>query len=126
MEVSQVQFVVLIFMLLVVVFLITNRLLTYLQNYKSSFLQKNGKRVVAIVTTIRQEVEERGPTEYPRINYCYYIEAEWTDIHSGATYSFRSKRLTLRPMEEPGAFLSVVLDVENPKNYEIDLSEDHI
>jgi hypothetical protein len=126
METSQVQFAVLVFILLIVVFIITNRLLTLLQRQKSSHLQQKGKRVVAIVTNIRQEVEERGPAEFPRINYCYYIEAEWTDIHTGATYSFRSKRLSSRPIEEPGAFLSVVVDAENPKNYEIDLSEDHI
>ena len=126
MEISQVQFAILIFILLAAVFFITNRLLTYLQRHNSDFLQKNGKRVVAIVTNIHQEVEERGPTEFPRVNYCYYIEAEWTDIHTGATYSFWSKRLNSRPIEEPGAFLSVIVDVENPKNYEIDLSEDHI
>jgi hypothetical protein len=121
MEISQVQFVILILVLLAVVFFITNRLLTYLQRYNSSFLQKKGKRVVAIVTSIRQDVEERGPAEYPHINYCYYIEAEWTDSYTGETYRFRSKRLNSRPIEEPGAFLSVIIDVENPKNYEMDL-----
>ncbi len=112
MEISQVQFVLLVFMLLAIVFFITNRLLAYLQRHSSSILQENGKRVVAIVTVIRQEVEERGPTEFPRINYCYYIEAEWTDIHTGVTYRFISKRLNSRPIEEPGAFLSVIVDTE--------------
>ena len=126
MGLGQIHFVILIFLLLTLVFFLINRLFAYLRRHNSMFLHQNGKRVVAIVTNIRQEMEERGPSEFPCINYCYYIEAEWTDIHTGVTHKFRSKRLNSRPIEEPGAFLSVVVDVENPENYEIDLSEDHI
>ncbi len=41
-------------------------------------LQHQGKRVLAIVTSVQLECEERGPAEFPLLNYCYYIEADVT------------------------------------------------
>jgi hypothetical protein len=127
MQAGQVAyFVIIIIMLLSIAFFIIERMLTSLQHRSSQYLSRKGKRVVAIVTAIRQEMEERGPAQFPRINYCYYIEAEWTDIHTWITYTFRSKRLNSKPREVPGNVLSVLVDPEKPSNYYMELSEDHV
>jgi len=76
MQASQVAYIVILtIMLISIVFFIIERTLTYIQRKSNKYLSRQGKRVVAIITAIRQEVEERGPAQYSRINYCYYIEA---------------------------------------------------
>ncbi len=127
MQASQVAYIVILtIMLISIVFFIIERTLTYIQRKSNKYLSRQGKRVVAIITAIRQEVEERGPAQYSRINYCYYIEAEWTNIHTGITYTFRSKRLNSKPREIPGEVLSVLVDPERPSNYYMELTEDHV
>ncbi len=127
MRASQAAYIVILtFMLLITTFFIIDRLLAYIQRKSNKYLYHKGKRVVAIITAIRQEVEERGPPQFSRINYCYYIEAEWTDIHTGITYRFRSERLNSRPREGPGEVLSVLVDPENPAHYYMELTEDHV
>jgi len=87
-------------------------------------LQKRGRRLVAIVTNIEQEREERGNPEIPRIDYAYYIEAEWTDPRTGNTYQFRSQRLASSPKEyPPGSFVPVLIDPKDPGRYVLELSE---
>jgi hypothetical protein len=127
MRASQAAYIVILaLVLLVTIFFIIDRLLTYIQRKSNKYLYQKGKRVVAIITAIRQEVEERGPPQFARINYCYYIEAEWIDIHTWKTYRFRSGRLNSRPKEVPGDVLSVMLDLENPTHYYMELTEDHV
>jgi len=127
MQASQVAYIVILsIMLISIVFFIIERTLTYIQRKSNKYLSRQGKRVVAIITAIRQEVEERGPAQYSRINYCYYIEAEWTNIHTGITYTFISKRLNSKPREVPGEVLSVLVDPERPSNYYMELTEDHV
>lgn len=87
-------------------------------------LQKRGRRLIAIVTNIEQECEERGNPEVPRIDYAYYIEAEWTDPRTGQTYRFRSDRLASSPKEyPPGAFVVVLVDPKDPSRYVLELPE---
>src|SRR5690242_374907 len=74
-------------------------------------LRTQGRRVIAMVTQIQEECEERGPDEFPFLNYCYYIQAQWTDPRTGNTYRFQSNRLTSLPKEYlPGAFVHVLMD----------------
>jgi hypothetical protein len=87
-------------------------------------LQKRGRRLIAIVTNIEQECEERGNPEVPRIDYAYYIEAEWTDPRTGHTYRFRSDRLASSPKEyPPGTFVHVLVDPKRPTRYALELPE---
>jgi hypothetical protein len=74
-------------------------------------LQIQGRRVIARVTQVQQECEERGPDAFALLNYCYYIQAQWIDPQTGRTYCFQSNRLTSRPKEYlPGAFVHVLMD----------------
>jgi len=87
-------------------------------------LQHQGKRVLAIVTSVQLECEERGPAEFPLLNYCYYIEAEWTDPQTGNTYLFKSNRLASSPKEySPGRFVQVLMDPNRPTRYVMELPE---
>jgi hypothetical protein len=87
-------------------------------------LQRRGRRLIAIVTNVEQESEERGNPEVPRIEYAYYIEAEWTDPRTGHTYRFRSDRLASSPKEyPPGAFVHVLVDPKHPTRYVMELPE---
>jgi Protein of unknown function (DUF3592) len=99
-------------------------LLVELRKVNIRKLQEQGRRVIAIVTKVEQEQEERGNPEVPRIDYVYYIEAEWTDPHTGNTYQFRSNRLTSSPKEyTPGTFVHVLIDPKNPARYALELPE---
>ena len=99
-------------------------LLGQLRREKSRKLQHQGKRVIAIVTNVQQEREERGPAEFPLINYCYYIEAQWTDPQTGNTYLFKSRRLASSPKEySRGRFVQVLMDPNNPTRYTMELPE---
>ena len=51
-------------------------ILGQLRREKIQKLHKQGKLVIATVTNVQQEREERGPADFPIINYCYYIEAQ--------------------------------------------------
>ena len=98
----------------------------FFQRRKASIrtLQKRGRRLIAIVTNIEQECEERGNPEFPRIDYAYYIEAEWTDPRTGNTYRFRSDRLASSPKEyPPGTFVHVLVDPRNPSRYVLEVPE---
>lgn len=88
-------------------------------------LQTQGRRVIAMVTQIQEECEERGPDEFPLLNYCYYIQAQWTDPRTGNTYRFQSNRLTSLPKEYlPGAFVHVLMDESTrPTRYMMELPE---
>ncbi|HET8843354.1 MAG TPA: hypothetical protein VFN35_17960 [Ktedonobacteraceae bacterium] len=88
-------------------------------------LQTQGRRVIAMVTQIQEECEERGPDEFPLLNYCYYIQAQWTDPRTGNTYRFQSNRLTSLPKEYlPGAFVHVLMDESaHPTRYMMELPE---
>src|SRR2546426_5430087 len=99
-------------------------LLGQLIREKSRKLQQHGRRVIAIVTNVQQEREERGPPEFPLINYCYYIEAQWIDPRTGNTYRFKSQRLASSPKEySPGKFVPVLIDPNNPTRYTMELPE---
>ena len=109
-------------MVLAAVFLI----ILFVRQRKASIrtLQQRGRRLIAIVTAVEQECEERGNPEVPRIDYAYYIEAEWTDPRTGNTYRFRSDRLASSPKEyPPGAFVRVLVDPKDPTRYVLELPE---
>ena len=107
---------------LAVVFLVIR--LIYQRKAKVRILQRRGRRLIAMVTAVEQEREERGNPEFPRIDYAYYIEAEWTDPQTGNTYRFRSDRLASSPKEySPGTFVYVLIDPERPTRYMLELPE---
>jgi uncharacterized protein DUF3592 len=82
------------------------------------------KQVTATVITVEQEREERGNAEYPRIDYGYYIEAEWIDPQTGDTYRFRSNRLASSPKEyTPGTPVHILIDPKNPARYALEMPE---
>jgi len=88
-------------------------------------VQTQGRRVIARVTEVQQECEERGPDAFPLLNYCYSIQAQWIDPQTGRTYWFQSNRLTSRPKEYlPGAFVHVLMDDStHPTRYMMELPE---
>ena len=99
-------------------------LLVELRKADTRKLQEQGRRVIAIVTNVEREREERGNPEVPRIDYGYYIEAEWTDPRTVNTYQFRSNRLASSPKEyTPGTFVHVLIDPKNPARYALELPE---
>lgn len=87
-------------------------------------LHRQGRRVRAVVINVRQEREERGPSGFSLIDYCYFIEAQWTDPQTEKTYLFRSNRLASSPKEySRGKFVHVLIDPHNPERYILDLPE---
>jgi hypothetical protein len=99
-------------------------LLGQLRREKLRKLQTQGKRVIAMVTDVQQECEERGPPAFPLINYCYYIEAQWIDPQTGNTYLFKSDRLASNPKEYTRAtFVHVLIDPTDPTRYVMELPE---
>lgn len=99
-------------------------LLGQLRREKARKLLAQGKRVIAIVTNVEQECEERGPAAFPLIDYCYYIEAQWIDPKKGNTYLFKSNRLASSPKEyAPGGFVQVLMDPHDSTRYIMELPE---
>lgn len=88
------------------------------QIYKINWLRFHGKRIIAMVTSIRHET---GKTEagFPRDNY--YVTATWTNPRTGRTYIFWTWVINARPTFTMGSLIPVLIDPGNPRHYALDI-----
>ncbi len=82
------------------------------------WLKHHGKRIVAMVTSIRQEMG-RSRAGYPRDNY--YVTAKWTNPRTGRTHTFWTWVMNSTPDYTNGSLVPVVIDPNNPNRYTMDL-----
>lgn len=89
------------------------------QIYKIKWFRYHGKRIIAMVTSIRHET---GKTTggFSRDNY--YITATWTNPRTGQTYTFWTWIMNSRPSYTKGSLVPVLIDPKNPKRYTLDLA----
>jgi hypothetical protein len=100
------------FIIVVVVCLLAIGCSGWLQQARTSDrLDRNGKRIVATITSIEKLP---GP--------CYIITASWTDPRTGVSYTFESDP-DPRPPERyvEGAPIAVLLDPANPWRYRLEV-----
>jgi hypothetical protein len=100
------------FIIIVVVCLLAIGCTGWLQQARTSdWLERNGKRVVATITSIEKRP---GP--------CYVITATWKDPRTGASCTFESDP-DPRPPEQnvEGAPIDVLLDPANPWRYHLEV-----
>jgi hypothetical protein len=88
------------------------------QIYKIRWLPAHGKRITAMVTSIRHET---GKTAwgFPRDNY--YVTATWTSPRTGRTYTFWTWIMNCRPAYKQGSLIPVLIDPDNPNRYELNV-----
>lgn len=81
-------------------------------------LRHHGKRISAMVTSVRHEM---GKTRagFPRDNY--YVSATWTHPRTGKTYTFWTWAMNHRPDCWQGSLVPVLIDPANPGRYILDL-----
>lgn len=73
-------------------------------------LDRNGVVVFATVTRIKRSWDDDDRK--------YSVTAQWTDPHTGSTYSFKKTR-SRRPKCSEGSQIQVVLNPRNPRDYYI-------
>jgi hypothetical protein len=83
-----------------------------------AWIRHHGKRISAMVTSIRHET---GKTQagFERDNY--YVSATWTHPRTGKTYTFWTWAMNHRPDCWQGSLISVLIDPVNPRRYILDL-----
>jgi len=91
--------------------------ITY-QIQKTEWLQHHGRRIVAMVTSIRHETG-KTPAGFLRDNY--YVTAKWTNPQTGRTYTFWTWIMNRRPDYTKGSLVSVLIDPNDPNRYIMDL-----
>ncbi len=78
------------------------------------WLKRHGRRIVAMVTSIRHET---GKTKDGSLHENYYVTARWTNPRSGRTYTFWSWIMDSCPDYAQGSLVPVLVDPSNPKRY---------
>ncbi len=104
-------------LLIIVTLALAIAFITY-QVQKIKWLQQHGRRIVAMVTSIRHETG-KTPTGFPRDNY--YITAKWTNPRTGRTYTFWTWIMNRCPDYTQGSLVPVLIDPNDPKRYAMDL-----
>jgi hypothetical protein len=84
------------------------------QIYRIRWLRSHGKRVVAVVTSIRQQT---GKTAQGFSRENYYLTAIWTSPRTGQTYTFWTWIMNSRPAYTKGSLVPVLIDPTNPRRY---------
>ena len=82
------------------------------------WLKRHGRRIVAMVTSIRHET---GKTRDGSQHDNYYVTARWTNPRSGRTYTFWSWIMDSCPDYTQGSLVPVLVDPSNPKRYIMEL-----
>jgi hypothetical protein len=90
------------------------------QIYKIRWLRSQGRQIIAVVTSIRQETG-KSAGGISRDNYA--VTATWTNPRTGRTYTFWTWVMHSRPVYTQGSLVPVVIDPNNPKRYALDLEE---
>src|SRR5258706_13209364 len=88
------------------------------QIHKMQSLKQHGRRIVAMVTSIRHET---GKTSAGFTRDNYYVTATWTNPRTGRTYTFWTWIMNHRPDCWQGSLVSVLIDPANPRRYMLDL-----
>ncbi len=105
-----------IFVFIVVVCLLVIGCAFWIQQARTSnWLRRNGKHVIATVTSIEKQ---------PGSSLTYYIvTASWTDPQSNITYIFESDPAPCPPQEQyaAGSPIKVLLDPAHPKRYHMEV-----
>lgn len=70
---------------------------------------RNGRRVVATIKQIQIWLDG------------WYVIAEWTDILTGHSYTFRSQRIQVSLKKQVGDNVIVDVDFNNPERYHMKL-----
>jgi hypothetical protein len=84
----------------------------------NKWLQCHGRRIVAMVTSIRHETG-KTPAGFLRDNY--YVTAKWTNPRTGRTYTFWTWIMNRCPDYTKGSLVPVLIDPNDPKRYIMDL-----
>jgi Protein of unknown function (DUF3592) len=82
------------------------------------WLKRHGRRIVAMVTSIRRET---GKTKDGSLHENYYVTARWTNPRSGRTYTFWSWIMDSCSGYTQGSLVPVLVDPSNPKRYIMEL-----
>ncbi len=88
------------------------------QIYKIRWLPQHGKRVTAVVTSIRHET---GKTAWGLSRDNYYLTATWTNPRTGRTYAFWIWIMNSRPIYTIGSLIPILIDPNHPNRYALDL-----
>ncbi|HEX6482675.1 MAG TPA: DUF3592 domain-containing protein [Ktedonobacteraceae bacterium] len=85
---------------------------------KMQWLKQHGRRIVAMVTSVRHET---GKTSAGFTRDNYYVTATWTNPRTGRTYTFWTWIMNRVPGYEKGNLVSVLIDPNNPGRFAMDL-----
>jgi len=116
-EIAMNQMLLLSIFLLISVLTLTIAFIIY-QIRQLGWLRHHGKRVVALVTSIRHEV---GKTRAGFARDNYYLTATWTNPRTGQTYTFWSWIMNQAPEYVQGSLVPVLIDPKDPKHYLMEL-----
>lgn len=101
-----------IFLVISVLVLVIGFITYHIQ--RISWLHQYGRRVVAMVTSIRHET---GKTDAGFSRDNYYVTATWTNSRTGKTYTFWTWMLNHAPDFGQGDLVPVLIDPNNPEHY---------
>jgi hypothetical protein len=116
-EVSMNQTIFLDIFILIGILALTIAFITYHMR-RIDWLHRHGRRVVALVTSIRHETGKTA-AGFSRDNY--YVTATWTHPRTGRTYTFWTWVMNHAPDYVQGSLVPVLIDPSNPKRYTMDL-----
>ena len=89
------------------------------QIYSMRWLHHHGRRVVAMVTSIRRET---GKTAWGIARENYYVTAAWTNPRTGRRYTFWTWIMNGCPEQyRTGSLVPVLIDPEHPECSELEL-----
>lgn len=88
------------------------------QIHQMQWLKQHGRRIVAMVTSVRHET---GKTSAGFTRDNYYVTATWTNPRTGRTYTFWTWIMNRVPGYEKGNLVSVLIDPNNPGRFAMDL-----
>ena len=84
------------------------------QIHQVRWLAHHGKKITAVVTSIKHET---GKTEWGFARDNYYITAAWTNPRTGQRYTFWTWIMNSCPSYTKGSLIPVLIDPCNPKCY---------
>ena len=93
--------------------ILTVSLVAY-QIYQATWLTHNGKKIIAVVTSIQHET---GKTAWGFARDNYYITAAWTNPRTGQRYTFWTWVMNSCASYTKGSLIPVLIDPCNPKCY---------
>lgn len=88
------------------------------QVHKISWLGQHGRRITAMVTSIRHET---GQTRLGFTRDNYYLTATWTNPRTGQAHTFWTWIMSTCPPFRIGSLVSVLIDPKHPTRYTLDV-----